>query len=554
MDPPASAICPLCEQLLTSPVIFPGCGHSFCRRCLREAGTTQQSCPLDQTPLNADLMIRNVALNEIIASLLCYCENGPAEGSASAALLDDRVCLLQISLADRVAHNRSCDFARVQCPNSAACPQLLRRDLEQHLRTCKQRSCANKLFGCSYTGTEPEVLTHQAECALSAIRAVVDQLENSLRRTETLLDRRLTGLETRIRSLETTTTQQHAPTLVTISAELQQLRQSVAELSIRDGLTDSMLLTDSATEGSSSMSSQHGFAASHRMETVATLEGHTGPVWGLAVTPEGYVVSGSSDSTVKVWDLTTRKCVHTFEGHDENVHAITAVGQRIFSGSADSKIKVWDLTSKRLLKTLEGHTAIVCRLATDERRLFSGSYKQIRVWNLTTYECEHTIQDPNHWVRAMTVFQGQLFSGTYNSITAYDLETLLPTKLLAAEGGSVYALTAMQRPSGQSLLFAASYNHELYCYDLGTDQLIKRLTGHINSAYSLCVSPKQGLLFSGSYDRTIRVWSTETLESVQVIYSHHASIDALVLVENRGSHCLVSASADRTIQIHTPVK
>ncbi len=43
-----------------------------------------------------------------------------------------------------------------------------------------------------------------------------------------------------------------------------------------------------------------------------TLEGHTGPVWCLVVVEvRNILISGSSDTTIKIWDIFTFKCRHT---------------------------------------------------------------------------------------------------------------------------------------------------------------------------------------------------------------------------------------------------
>lgn len=67
------------------------------------------------------------------------------------------------------------------------------------------------------------------------------------------------------------------------------------------------------------------------------------------MTPDGkYIVSGSSDRSIRLWDFKSRKCVHTFFGHDESVNSITVSpdSKLIVSGSSDGLIKVWDIESK----------------------------------------------------------------------------------------------------------------------------------------------------------------------------------------------------------------
>ena len=80
-----------------------------------------------------------------------------------------------------------------------------------------------------------------------------------------------------------------------------------------------------------------------------TLEGHYSSVNSVAVTPDNTkIVSGSSDYTIKVWDLTaSRRLLNTMEGHSSYVNsvAVTPDGTKIVSGSDDKTVKVWDLNN-----------------------------------------------------------------------------------------------------------------------------------------------------------------------------------------------------------------
>ena len=78
---------------------------------------------------------------------------------------------------------------------------------------------------------------------------------------------------------------------------------------------------------------------------VRTLVGHSGSVYTVAVSPDGTrIVSGSTDSTIKVWDLASGACVRTLEGHSDMVLsvAVSSDGRHIVSGSYDKTVKIWD--------------------------------------------------------------------------------------------------------------------------------------------------------------------------------------------------------------------
>ena len=74
-----------------------------------------------------------------------------------------------------------------------------------------------------------------------------------------------------------------------------------------------------------------------------TLAGHTNRVQSVAVAPDGRIITGSYDNTVKVWRDGVRE--RTIQVHTSKVNAVRAVGgARLFvSGSFDPTAKLWTL-------------------------------------------------------------------------------------------------------------------------------------------------------------------------------------------------------------------
>ena len=82
-----------------------------------------------------------------------------------------------------------------------------------------------------------------------------------------------------------------------------------------------------------------------------TMRGHALDVTAVCVLPDGRVVSGSMDKSIKIFDPSKSfECVETFENaHDSSVLALVALpdahGGGFLSGSADATIRVWKNTA-----------------------------------------------------------------------------------------------------------------------------------------------------------------------------------------------------------------
>lgn len=158
---------------------------------------------------------------------------------------------------------------------------------------------------------------------------------------------------------------------------------------------------------------------------VRVLAGHQHSVRAIAAHGDT-LVSGSYDSTVRVWKISTGETIHRLHGHTMKVYSVVLDHKRnrCISGSMDNMVKIWSLETGSILYNLEGHTSLVGLLDLQSDRLVSAAADStLRIWDPETGQCKSML---SAHTGAITCFQhdGQkVISGSDRTLKMWDVRT-----------------------------------------------------------------------------------------------------------------------------------
>ncbi|ESO89089.1 hypothetical protein LOTGIDRAFT_154169 [Lottia gigantea] len=115
------------------------------------------------------------------------------------------------------------------------------------------------------------------------------------------------------------------------------------------------------------------------------ITGHAGSIRCVFICEDkGFVLSGSYDTSIRLWSIETGHCLKIFRGHRDTVNAIIVLGDVMASCGKDGACKIWNVTTGKCQQTFR-HRSSACSLALSKGLCITGCESgKIRVWNLET--------------------------------------------------------------------------------------------------------------------------------------------------------------------------
>jgi len=127
------------------------------------------------------------------------------------------------------------------------------------------------------------------------------------------------------------------------------------------------------------------------VQKIKTLKGHRDSLNSMVISNDGkFLVSGSADGAIRVWDIFKGECIKTFQGRKNNAVmsvSLSSDSHFIISGHSDGSINLWDASGGNFVRTFKEHTKFVrgISLSRDGRWLLSGSDdRTAKLWDINS--------------------------------------------------------------------------------------------------------------------------------------------------------------------------
>lgn len=322
----------------------------------------------------------------------------------------------------------------------------------------------------------------------------------------------------------------------------------------------------------------------HGRCTTQVLKGHTSEVTCLQF-DDDIIVTGSYDTTIKIWDVETGQELRTLNGHTMGVKCLQFDKSKLVSGSLDGTLKMWDLKNGKVIRTFPGHSGAVVSVHFDGSILASGSQDRtirvrdfancsrvslrghtdyvnsvrvdaasqtlfsasddctVRVWDLKAKRCLKVLRG-----HSLQVTQILPMPCGFEFPDGDAMEDDTPSSRSSGEGSGIavpvaYPASVTEGPCPPRYVLSCSMDSTVRLWDVTTGRTVKTFFGHIEGIWAMAADTLR--MVSGSNDGVVKLWDPRTARQERTFLDHTAPVTCVGLSDRR----LITGS-DKDVRVY----
>lgn len=215
----------------------------------------------------------------------------------------------------------------------------------------------------------------------------------------------------------------------------------------------------------------------HKLHEIITFSGHSAPITSLCL-QDDRIYSCDELGYLKIWDTEILTEISSNRTRKFSISCFTVFGDKIYCGFEDGRIMILDVDSLSEINSFQAHSTCVKQIVVYQEKIYSSG-KIVKIWKNPTCELQYKLRGHDHGVTSMILHEKRLYTGA-RSIRVWNIETL------------------------EFIGECKKHTHDVKVLHVYGDRLYS--AGHV-----------------------IRVWDINTLRLVQVLRGYSSPINTLVI-------------------------
>jgi WD40 repeat protein len=308
-----------------------------------------------------------------------------------------------------------------------------------------------------------------------------------------------------------------------------------------------------------------------------------GLITSIRFSPDDRVIlSGSSRGTLNLWEVATGTLLAPLEGHTSSVTGIAfnpANPNLAVTGSSDATIRVWDLTQRTFVARINtippeentGWQVQSLDISPDGTSVIAGFRRNTltNIGALRLYSLNEVLQAGARSVQTPPNLAGTAFEtnghsddvvsvtfspdgrqivsaggGNDATIIQWDVDTQQPIRRFQGHTGRIQSVSFNREGSR---LLSGSADQTMRVWDLIRADVIRDFRGHFDRGVTAVYGPNERTVLSGGYDHTLKLWDVATGRVMQEFIGH---TDRIFTVDiSADGQRAVSGGEDSTVRV-----